>query len=100
MKTAAPVAGAAIWERSQAEKASVFDTDIRWFKSNRSCHRKRKGQDMFRKNVSRRWFEIIMVSDGGETSTFRIEAETEEAARLLCKRERWKVISCKEMKDE
>lgn len=55
---------------------------------------------MFRKNVSRRWFEIIMVSDGGETSTSRIEAETEEAARLLCKRERWKVISCKEMKNE
>lgn len=44
MKTAAPVAGAAVWERSQAEKASVFDADIRWFESNRSCHRKRKGE--------------------------------------------------------
>ena len=52
---------------------------------------------MFRKNVLRRWFEIIMVSDGGETSTFRIEAETEEAARLLCQKEGWEIASLLEV---
>ena len=54
---------------------------------------KRKGDIMFRANVVKKWFEVTLANDIGETSTFRIDAETETAARLMCEREGWRIIS-------
>lgn len=52
---------------------------------------------MFRTNVVKKWFEVILENEIGETSKFRIDAETETAARLMCERDGWKVSCCKKM---
>lgn len=52
---------------------------------------------MFRTNVVKKWFKVTLENDIGETSTFRIEAESEENARLMCNQDGWKVVSCRKI---
>ena len=47
---------------------------------------------MFRTNVIRKWYEVTLKKDGIE-SCFRIDAESEEAARLETERDGWKTVS-------
>lgn len=48
---------------------------------------------MFRTNVVKKWFKVTLENEIGETSTFRIDAETETAARLMCERDGWRIVS-------
>ena len=46
---------------------------------------------MFRTNVMRKWYEVTLCKNGRE-SRFRIDAESEESARLATERNGWKAV--------
>lgn len=48
---------------------------------------------MFRTNVVKKGFQVTLENEIGEISTFRIDAETETAARMMCERDGCKIVS-------
>ena len=47
---------------------------------------------MLRTNVIRKWYEVTLIKEGRE-SRFRIDAESEESARMATERDGWKAVS-------